>query len=44
VFRRSDVAGVEQRVGAGGRIVEGEPMELLLWAAGRRDVARVKDS
>jgi uncharacterized protein (TIGR03085 family) len=44
VFRRSDVAGVEQRVGAGGRIVEGEPMELLLWAACRRDVARVKDS
>ena len=44
VFRRSDVAGVEQRVGAGGRLVEGEPMELLLWAAGRRDVARVKDS
>jgi len=32
---------VEKRVGAGGRIVAGEPMELLLWAAGRRDVARV---
>jgi uncharacterized protein (TIGR03085 family) len=42
VFRRSDVDGVEKRVGAGGRIVAGEPMELLLWAAGRRDVARVE--
>ncbi|MET0764555.1 MAG: TIGR03085 family metal-binding protein [Blastococcus sp.] len=41
VLRRSDVAGVEQRIGEGGRVVEGEPMELLLWAAGRRDVARV---
>jgi uncharacterized protein (TIGR03085 family) len=40
-LRRSDVAGVEKRFGAGGRAVEGEPMELLLWAAGRRDVARV---
>ena len=41
VLRRSDVPGVEKRFGAAGRVVEGEPMELLLWAAGRRDVARV---
>jgi uncharacterized protein (TIGR03085 family) len=41
VLRRSDVDGVEKRVGAAGRTVAGEPMELLLWAAGRRDVARV---
>jgi uncharacterized protein (TIGR03085 family) len=41
VLRRTDVEGVEQRIGRGSRTVEGEPMELLLWAAGRRDVARV---
>ena len=41
VFRRSDVVGVEKQVGAGGRTVVGEPMELLLWAAGRREVAQV---
>ena len=41
VLRRSDVAGEEKRFGAAGTTVEGEPMELLLWAAGRRDVARV---
>ena len=41
VLRRTDVAGVEKRFGAAGRTVAGEPMELLLWAAGRRDVARV---
>ena len=41
VLRRSDVTGVERRVGASDRVVVGEPMELLLWAAGRRDVARV---
>jgi uncharacterized protein (TIGR03085 family) len=41
VLRRTDVEGVEQRIGGGSRTVEGEPMELLLWAAGRRDVARV---
>jgi uncharacterized protein (TIGR03085 family) len=41
VLRRSDVDGEEKRFGAGGRTVEGEPMELLLWTAGRRDVARV---
>jgi uncharacterized protein (TIGR03085 family) len=44
VLRRSDVDGEEKRVGAAGRTVEGEPMELLLWAAGRRDVARVEVS
>ena len=41
VLRRSDAPGVEKRYGAGGRTVEGEPLELLLWAARRRDVARV---
>jgi hypothetical protein len=41
VLRRVDVPGVEKRFGAGGRTVEGEPMELLLWISGRRDVARV---
>jgi uncharacterized protein (TIGR03085 family) len=41
VLRRSDVPGTEKQIGDGERTVEGEPMELLLWAAGRRDVARV---
>src|SRR3954471_13005659 len=41
VLRRSDAPGAEKRFGAGGRTVEGEPMELLLWTSGRRDVARV---
>jgi hypothetical protein len=41
VLRRTDVDGVEQRIGSGARTVAGEPMEVLLWAAGRRDVARV---
>jgi uncharacterized protein (TIGR03085 family) len=41
VLHRTDVPGVDKRFGAGGRTVEGEPMELLLWASGRRDVARV---
>lgn len=41
VLRRSDVPGAEQRLGAVGRTVTGEPLELLLWVAGRRDVARV---
>ena len=41
VLRRTDVEGVEKRVGAAGRTVEGEPLELLLWLARRRDVARV---
>jgi hypothetical protein len=42
VLRRTDVPGVEKRFGAGGRTVEGEPMELLLWLSGRREVARVE--
>lgn len=41
VLRRTDVPGAEKRVGAGGRTVTGDPLELLLWASGRRDVARV---
>ena len=41
VVRRTDVPGAEKRFGDGGRTVTGEPMELLLWASGRRDVARV---
>jgi uncharacterized protein (TIGR03085 family) len=41
VLRRTDVPGAEKRFGDGGRTVEGEPLELLLWAAGRRDAARV---
>ena len=41
VLRRTDGDGVEKRVGAAGRTVEGEPLEMLLWTAGRRDVARV---
>lgn len=44
LLRRSDRPEVEARIGAGGRTVEGEPLELLLWAAGRRDVARVTTS
>jgi uncharacterized protein (TIGR03085 family) len=41
VLRRSDAPGVERRLGGAGRTVAGEPLELLLWCAGRRDVARV---
>ena len=41
VLRRSGVPDQEKRFGDGGTTVVGEPMELLLWAAGRRDVARV---
>ena len=41
VLRRSDVPGVERGIGSADRTVTGEPMELLLWTAGRRDVARV---
>jgi uncharacterized protein (TIGR03085 family) len=41
VLRRTDVPGQERRVGAAGRTVEGEPLELLLWLARRRDIARV---
>jgi uncharacterized protein (TIGR03085 family) len=40
VLRRTDT-GAEHRVGAGRTAVTGEPLELLLWTAGRRDVARV---
>lgn len=41
VLRRTDADRAEKRFGAGGRTVDGEPLELLLWASGRRDVARV---
>ncbi|MGZ4507324.1 MAG: TIGR03085 family metal-binding protein [Blastococcus sp.] len=41
VLRRSDVPGVEKRYGEARTTVEGEPLELLLWTAGRKDVARV---
>ena len=41
VLRRSDATGVQKQIGSGGRTVTGEPLELLLWASGRRDVARV---
>jgi len=46
VLRRSDVPGVERRHGRGTpeTVVEGEPLELLLWASGREDVARVEIS
>ena len=40
-LRRADVPGTEKQVGKGGPTVEGDPMELLLWTSGRRDVARV---
>lgn len=38
--RRTDT-GQERRVGHGATTVAGEPLELLLWLSGRRDVARV---
>ena len=41
ILRRTDVEGVEKRVGAGSRTVAGEPLELLLWTSGRHDVALV---
>ena len=44
MLRRSDVPGVEKRLGDAGRTVTGEPLELMLWASGRRDVARVEAS
>ena len=46
VLRRSDVPGVQRRYGRGTpeTVVEGEPLELLLWASGREDVARVEIS
>jgi uncharacterized protein (TIGR03085 family) len=40
-LRRTDVDGVEKRIGTGGPTVAGDPMELLLWTSGRRDAARV---
>ena len=41
LLRRSDATGVEHRVGTGTpRTVTGEPLELLLWLSGRRDIAR----
>ena len=43
LLRRTDT-GAEKRIGDGKRTVEGEPMEILLWAAGRRGVARVSVS
>jgi uncharacterized protein (TIGR03085 family) len=44
VLRRSDATHAERRVGSGDRsiTVAGEPLELLLWLSGRRDVARVE--
>nr|WP_204331961.1 TIGR03085 family metal-binding protein [Geodermatophilus sabuli] len=44
VLRRTDVPADAKRIGGGGTAVAGEPLELLLWAAGRRDVARVTGS
>ncbi|MGY1916317.1 TIGR03085 family metal-binding protein [Blastococcus sp. SYSU DS0973] len=44
VLRRADVPGEEKRLGGGGRTVTGEPLELMLWASGRRDVARAEIS
>lgn len=44
LLRRTDRPGVEARIGAAERTVAGEPLELLLWASGRRDVARVTTS
>ncbi|SEL39460.1 TIGR03085 family protein [Blastococcus sp. DSM 46786] len=41
LLRRSDVPGAEKRLGDAGRTVTGEPLELMLWVSGRRDVARV---
>ena len=43
-LRRSDAPGVQRRYGSGTpeTVVEGEPLELLLWASGREDVARVE--
>ncbi|MGY1702033.1 TIGR03085 family metal-binding protein [Geodermatophilus sp. SYSU D00766] len=43
VLQRSDVPGPGRRIRGGGDVatVEGEPLEVLLWATGRRGVARV---
>ena len=43
-LRRADVPGTDKRIGKDGPNVEGDPMELLLWTSGRRDVARVEVS
>ena len=42
LLRRTDAAGAEKRIGSSDLTVAGEPLELLLWASGRRDVARVE--
>jgi uncharacterized protein (TIGR03085 family) len=44
LLRRTDADGAEKRIGDGGRTLAGEPLELLLWTSGRRDVARVEVS
>jgi uncharacterized protein (TIGR03085 family) len=41
VLRRTDT-GDERRVGGGRTELAGEPLELLLWLSGRREVARVE--
>jgi uncharacterized protein (TIGR03085 family) len=42
VLRRADVPRTEKRVGSGPeKVLTGEPLELLLWLSGRKDVARV---
>jgi uncharacterized protein (TIGR03085 family) len=45
-LRRTDAADGETRVGRGPlyTTLAGEPLELLLWAAGRKDAARVEVS
>jgi uncharacterized protein (TIGR03085 family) len=44
LLRRSDATNVEHRAGGSGtpKVITGEPVELLLWLSGRRDVARVQ--
>jgi uncharacterized protein (TIGR03085 family) len=44
LLRRSDATRVQKRFGSAEpcRTVEGEPLELLLWAGGREQVARVE--
>jgi uncharacterized protein (TIGR03085 family) len=46
LLRRTDASDGETRVGRGPLTtsVAGEPLELLLWAAGRKDAARVEVS
>jgi uncharacterized protein (TIGR03085 family) len=46
VLRRSDRPGVHRKAAGGQPLttVTGEPLELLLWSSGRRDVARVEVS